>query len=275
MSLPLFIEWSVDPLLLDLGPFQIRYYGLLFAMAFVIGYRIMKYVYTIEGLGEKDLDRITLTMIISVVVGARLGHVIFYEPAEYLANPIEIFQIWKGGLASHGGALGIFIGLYFYSRTIPFSYMWIMDRITLVVPTGAACIRLGNLFNSEIFGDPTSLPWGFLFLRRPIDGEVVPRHPTQIYEAVGYLLVLIVLMAIYKKYKKTLPAGRLFGTTLILMFFVRFIVEYFKVPQVGWENDLLAATGLNMGQVLSIPFMIAGAIILYFSYRTPRVPATA
>lgn len=254
------IIWNLDPEIIELGPFSIRYYGVLFALAFVLGYYIMQKIFKNEGISVEVLDRLTLYMIIGTVVGARLGHCLFYEPDFYLSNPLEILKIWRGGLASHGAAIGILIILYLFARKEKKPYVWILDRIVIVVALAGFFIRTGNLMNSEIYGIKTSLPWGFVF---KIQGEILPKHPTQIYEGLAYLAIFFLLYRIYFKTKGNFKPGLLFSLFLILVFTARFFIEFIKENQVRFESEL----PLNMGQYLSIPFVIIGLILLYYSTR--------
>jgi phosphatidylglycerol---prolipoprotein diacylglyceryl transferase len=282
MIVPGYITWNVNPDILHLGPLTVRWYGLLFAMAFLVGYKIMEYVYKTEKIPVKEVDRLSLYMILGVVIGARLGHVLFYQPDYYLAHPLEILKIWEGGLASHGAAIGILIAMYLYTRKGPVnSFMWILDRIILTVPIGGFFVRMGNLMNSEIYGHTTTLPWGFIFVRDhslktinhngiPLDVPAfdnLPHHPTQIYEGLLYLALFVFLFVLYKKKHASLKPGTLFGLFLIFLFSIRFFVEFFKEVQVGFENDLIEKVGLNMGQLLSIPFILIGILILIRSMR--------
>ncbi len=268
-----FIVWNVNPDIFHLGALTVRWYGLLFAMAFLVGYKIMEHVYKTENIPVKDVDRLSLFMIFGVVIGARLGHVLFYQPDYYFAHPLDIFKIWEGGLASHGAAVGILIAMYIYSRKGPVrSYSWILDRIILTVPIGGFFVRMGNLMNSEIYGHATTLPWGFKFVRDSENmglslSQIQPHHPTQIYEGLLYLALFVFLIILYNKKHAVLKPGILFGTFLILLFSIRFFVEFFKEVQVPFEVDLVAKYGLNMGQLLSIPFIIAGIIILIRGLR--------
>jgi|SRR6185437_3442206 len=268
-----FVVWNVNPDIFHLGALTVRWYGLLFAMAFLVGYKIMEHVYKTEGIPVKDVDRLSLFMIFGVVIGARLGHVLFYQPDYYFAHPLDIFKIWEGGLASHGAAIGILIAMYIYSRKGPVrSYSWILDRIILTVPIGGFFVRMGNLMNSEIYGHVTSLPWGFKFVRDYDNAglslsQIQPHHPTQIYEGLLYLALFVFLIILYNKKHAVLKPGILFGTFLILLFSIRFFVEFFKEVQVPFEVNLVAKYGLNMGQLLSIPFIIAGIIILVLAIR--------
>jgi phosphatidylglycerol---prolipoprotein diacylglyceryl transferase len=262
-----YITWNVNPDIFHLGPLTIRWYGLLFAMAFLVGYIIMENVYKTEHIAVKEVDRLSLHMILGVVIGARLGHVLFYQPDYYFAHPLDILKIWEGGLASHGAAIGILIAIYIYTRKGPVrSYMWMLDRIILTVPIGGFFVRMGNLMNSEIYGHVTNLPWGFYFVRDAAFDHM-PHHPTQIYEGLLYLLLFVFLFILYKKKHASLKPGTLFGLFLILLFSIRFFVEFFKEVQVGFENNLIANYGLNLGQLLSIPFILIGIFILIRSMR--------
>jgi prolipoprotein diacylglyceryl transferase len=262
------IPWNVEPEIFRIGNFAVRWYGLLFASGFVIGYYIMRKIFKNEGLGDTTLDRLTVYVAIGTIVGARLGHCFFYEPEYYLARPLEILKIWHGGLASHGAAIGILLALWLFVRKEKKPYMWAIDRVVIVVALAGALIRLGNLMNSEIYGVETTLPWGFVFLQ---NGETAPKHPTQIYEALAYLVTFGILMRIYWKNLGKQKPGLIFGVFLIMVFGFRFFVEYIKEDQVAFE----AGMKLNMGQWLSIPLVIAGIAILVWAYTHKPAPVTA
>lgn len=258
------ITWDISPVIFDLGSLQIRWYGLFFALAFYLGYLILeKQVFKREGLSIGLLDQLATFVVIGTVIGARLGHVLFYEPASYLKDPLSILKIWEGGLASHGAAIGILLALWLFVRKSGKSYLWTIDRVVIVVALGGFFIRMGNLMNSEIYGHFTSLPWGFIFVR---DGESDPRHPTQIYEALSYLLLFFGLMVYYRKNFKTMIEGTIFGIFLIILFGVRFLIEFVKEPQVTFEQTM----ALNMGQLLSIPFILAGVFLLFYIRRKKK-----
>jgi prolipoprotein diacylglyceryl transferase len=258
------IIWNPSPEIFSFGNFAVRWYGLFFALGFFFGYLIMLKFFTKEGVPVKLLDELTTYMIIGTIVGARLGHVFFYEPSWYLAHPLKILQVWEGGLASHGAAIGIIISLLIFSYVRKKPFLWVMDRIVIVTALAGFLIRMGNLMNSEIYGLPTTLPWGFEFIRSTTPSEgLVPRHPTQIYEGLSYLAIFFLLLWYYYR-KEGKPAhGFLFGLFLILVFGVRFFIEFVKEPQVGFERGLT----LNMGQMLSIPFVIAGIILVYLAQK--------
>ena len=257
------INWDVNPEIFRIGDFAVRWYGLLFASGFFFGYLIFMRFFKKEGLSADLLDKLTIYMALGTVIGARLGHCLFYEPDYYLSNPVEILKIWRGGLASHGAAIGILIALWLWVRKFKMSFIWIIDRIVVVVALAGAFIRLGNLMNSEIYGVETSLPWGFVYIRNL---EVVPKHPTQIYEALTYFLVFVMLLVIYYKTDAKPRSGMLFGIFLILVFGMRFLIEFIKEDQVDFE----AGMALNMGQWLSIPFALLGAGILVWSLRRAK-----
>jgi len=254
------ITWSISPEIYSIGPIHIRYYGLLFALSFVVGFKIMEHIFNKENRSMDDLNDLVWYMILGTVIGARLGHCLFYNPDYYLANPIEILKIWTGGLASHGAAVGILTSIYFYSKKKKNqSFLWVMDRVVITVALAAVFIRMGNLFNSEIIGHPTDLAWGFIFTS--VDN--IPRHPAQLYEALFYLLSFVIIYFQYKKYDGKFNDGYLFGIFLILIFGFRIFVEYFKENQTYFEEGML----LNMGQLLSIPLVIAGIYFLYYSKK--------
>jgi prolipoprotein diacylglyceryl transferase len=255
-----FIEWNVSPEIFHIGPVSIRWYGFLFAMAFVAGYFIMSKIFQKEHRLKTDLEQLSVYMIFGTVIGARLGHCLFYNPAYYLSNPIEILKVWEGGLASHGAAIGIIIAQYLFSRKNKnYNLLWILDRIVIVVALGGSFIRLGNLFNSEIIGHPTQVSWAFIFTA--VDD--IPRHPTQLYESIAYLIIFLLLLLIYYKGNFKDKRGFLFGIFLVLVFVFRFFVEFLKENQSSFE----AGMALNMGQLLSIPFVIAGIIFIAKSFK--------
>ena len=254
-----YITWDVGPELFNIGPFSVRWYGLLFAMAFIVGFKIMQWMYKRENKPESDVEQLTIYMIVGTVIGARLGHCLFYNPEYYLANPLEILMVWKGGLASHGASIGILISLYVYTKKKKVSFLWQMDRVVVATALGGSFIRLGNLFNSEIIGKAADVPWAFIFTK--VDN--VPRHPTQLYESLGYLVIFLILFFIYKNKYKVLNDGFIFGLFLFLLFTFRIIVEFFKENQTGFEEGM----AFNMGQLLSVPFVILGVILIVRSLK--------
>lgn len=265
----LFVNWDVDPILFNIGGFQLRYYGILFITGFYLGYYMFRYFFRREEKPLDLLDALSWTLMICTVVGARLGHCLFYQPDYYLANPGEILKVWEGGLASHGGTIAIMIGMWWfikkYGRKHNFGYIWLLDRLAVATAFAAMFIRLGNLMNSEIYGHETSLPWGFIFLQ---NGETAAKHPTQLYEALCYLGTGIVLFCIYKYALPKIKEGLLLGIFFIGIFFSRFLIEFVKENQVSFEEGMT----LNMGQLLSIPFILLGIFLIVRSFM-PGTPA--
>ena len=268
----LFIHWHVNPELFHIGPLSIRWYSLLFVSGFILGWYIFRYFFRREAVPEKLLDPLLYTLLIATVVGARLGHCLFYQPDYYLGSWKgfwEIFMPWKGGLASHGGAIALLLGMWWFSarygKKNHFDFLWIMDRLVITVAFAGAFIRLGNLFNSEIYGDVTSLPWGVIFDLR---GETEPKHPTQIYESLSYLILGLGLLWTYRKRLDKMYRGAFFGIFLIGCFGMRFLIEFIKEPQVGFEENMV----LTMGQLLSIPFIIAGIALIAYA-QVKKTPA--
>ena len=240
----------------QIGPIEIRMYGLMFATAFLLGYLIERGILLRAGRTEEEIERLLTYILVGTVVGARLGHVLFYDPVYYLTHPINIIQIWEGGLASHGAAIGILLAFYFYLKKTPrMSYLWVADRIVIVVASGGALVRLGNFFNSEIVGRVTEVPWAVIFTRI----DQLSRHPTMLYESLLYLLLFGILWYIFKKYKEHPPEGYIFGVFLIILFGGRAILEVTKVHQAAFAQDW----SVTMGQLLSIPFVGAGIWLLW------------
>ena len=278
------ITWDVDPVIFEIFGRGIRWYGLFFALGLLIlGPMIEGRIWKREKLNPEWMNSLFVYVVLGTILGARLGHVLFYDPSYYLANPSKIFAVWEGGLASHGGTLGIIVAVWIYSRRVTKrSMLWTLDR--LAVPTGlaAALIRLGNLMNSEIFGRPTDLPWGFVFPRASEfagyaeKGLTIPAcHPTQIYEAVAYLLVFALCMYLYwgRDAARRYP-GLILGYFLLGVFGFRLFVESIKNVQESWEIGLVQHYGLNMGQFLSIPFILAGLGLIIYAYRHPVDPSS-
>ena len=256
------IIWNINPILFEIGFLKIRWYGLMFASAFVFSYSMMQWIYQREGKNVEELDRMLWYLAIGIVAGARLAHTLIYDPAYYLAHPLKILAIWEGGLASHGGILGLMLAMYLYKRGTEDSYLWLLDRIAFPCTMSGCFIRIGNFFNSEILGTVTTEPWGIVFAR--IDD--LPRHPVQLYEAFCYAAIFFVLLAVYKKtYDKPIK-GLLFGLVISLVFLVRFALEFFKTEQAMYSNGL----PLTTGQLLSIPFFLVGAGFVFWSLKNYR-----
>ncbi|MEX0994190.1 MAG: prolipoprotein diacylglyceryl transferase [Balneolaceae bacterium] len=239
------------PAIETLGPIEPRWYGLMFACAFIFGYMIAAKLYRDADRTQEELDRLLFYILIATIIGARLGHIIFYDLNYYLRNPELIIAIWRGGLASHGAAIGIIIAMWLYVKRTPrMTFYWLADRVVPGVAIGGMFIRIGNFFNSEILGEPTDLPWAVVFSRI----DPVPRHPSMLYESLSCVVVLGVLMWIYKKYEQKPPEGSLFGTFLVLLFTGRFLIEFTKLHHSDFEQALI----LNMGHWLSVPLVLFG-----------------
>ena len=259
-----YIIWDVNPEIFHIGSFSIRWYGLLFALGFLIGMQIMTHIYKTENKPVADTDTLLIYMVVSTVLGARIGHFLFYEPQVLLRNPLEVILPPYAGLASHGAAIGILLGLWLYSRREASrktgqTFLWVTDRIVITVALGGAFIRLGNLMNSEIVGRPTDVPWAFIFINNP-EYEKIPRHPSQLYEALSCFVLFFFLLWYWNRNRERTPRGSMLGIFLIWVFSLRFFYEYLKENQVAFENDLF----LNMGQILSIPAVALG---VYFVIR--------
>lgn len=262
----LFINWNVNPEMFSVGPLSIRWYSILFISGFILGWFIFKWFFQREGVSVKLLDPLLYTLLIGTIVGARLGHCLFYQPDYYLGSWegfAEIFMPWKGGLASHGGTIALIIAMlwfaWHYGRKNNFDFLWILDHLAIAVCFAATFIRLGNLFNSEIYGDVTELPWGFVFELR---NETEPKHPTQLYEALSYLILGVTLILLYKYRLNKMYRGTFIGLFFIGCFGSRFLIEFIKEPQVAFENGMM----LNMGQLLSIPFVLLGIGLLVYAF---------
>jgi prolipoprotein diacylglyceryl transferase len=252
--------WNVEPEILSWGPFHVRWYGLFFALGFLLGYKIIVGIYRREERNLENLSELLLYLIVGTIVGARLGHVLLYQPDYYLAHPWEILMIWQGGLASHGGFAGVLIALYLYlKKHRDMSFIQLADRLAVPCLLAAAMIRIGNFFNSEIIGTPSNLPWAVVFARV----DPLPRHPAMLYEALAYLVVFCVLYVGYWGTRMMEYPGRALGIALASCFCARFVIEFVKENQVPFEDQL----PLNMGQLLSLPFILAG---LYLIYRSSR-----
>jgi phosphatidylglycerol---prolipoprotein diacylglyceryl transferase len=257
------INWNVDPNIFQVGFITIRWYGLLFASSFIFGTIIGTWIFKRENKSIEQLDKLVLYLAIGTIVGARLGHVLFYDPAFYFSNPLEILKIWRGGLASHGAGIGLLLATWIYSqKTAGMSFFWVFDRATIVIALSGSLIRIGNLFNSEIIGKPTDSNWGVVFSKI----DLIPRHPTQLYESLAYFLIFIPLLILYLKIGKKSFPGLLTGVAFITVFGARIGIELFKENQSGFESGWI----LNMGQLLSVPMVLAGLLILIFSIRRSK-----
>ncbi|MBQ8703203.1 MAG: prolipoprotein diacylglyceryl transferase [Bacteroidales bacterium] len=271
--LDLAIQWNVDPVIFHIGSFGVRWYSMGFLLAFLLGYYILSSIFKREKVRSEYLETLLLYMFLAILVGARLGHCIFYDYDYFFTsnNPagrshvVEVFWPFRNGhftgfsgLASHGAAIGIFLALWLYWKKYRLNAWWLLDRLAIVVALGGMFIRIGNLFNSEIYGTETSLPWGFVFLR---EGETVPKHPTGLYEALAYLLIFIVSYCFYRRRKGQFRTGTLFGWWLVALFGARFLIEFVKT------NGVVAGSPLLMGQLLSLPLIVGGLVIAWLGHR--------
>jgi phosphatidylglycerol:prolipoprotein diacylglycerol transferase len=249
------MHWNADPIFFSIGPVAVRWYGLLFASGFLAGLVMVRWMFRREGRPLDDTDRLFNYMAVGTILGARLGHCLFYHPVYYLSNPVAIIKIWEGGLASHGAFIGIFTAVWLYSRKRPGQpLLWVLDRVCIPTIFAGSLIRLGNLFNSEIVGIPTQVPWAIVFERV----DALPRHPTQLYESMAYAATFILLWVLYRRWAGKVPDGRLFGVFLTAVFGFRFIIEFTKTRQAAFTADL----PLRMGQMLSIPLVMFGLWLL-------------
>ncbi len=274
----LFVHWHADPVIFHIGSFGLRWYSMDFLLAFLLGYYFLNKMFKQENVKQDYLDSLVIYVFAATLAGARLGHCLFYQPDYFLTSEhwIEIFlpiDIRTGqftgyeGLASHGAAIGILIALWLFYRNKGINPFWMVDRLVIVVALGGAFIRLGNLMNSEIYGVETSLPWGFIFEN---NHETVPKHPTQLYESFSYLIIFIVCMLAYRHRKGQLRSGVMFGWWLIALFGVRILIEFVKEEQVAFEQGMI----LDMGQWLSMPFILLGILMLTLGYRQ-KLPQSA
>ncbi len=251
---------DLNPIALEIGPVSFRWYGLLFSTGFIIGYIIMQLFFRQKKYDTQDLDKLLLYIFIGTVIGARLAHCLIYEPDFYLADPIRILKIWEGGLASHGGTVGVVLAIMFFIRKTKYRFFDLADMLSVPIALVCTLIRIGNYFNSEILGKATQSDYGVVFIRL---GENFPRHPAQLYEAVAYFAIFIILLTLYLCYKKR-AEGLLVGLLIMLVFTARMAIEPFKVEQADYSTNSI----LNVGQLLSIPFIAAGlGIIIYAVIR--------
>lgn len=264
-----FIHWNPDPEIINFFGLSLRYYGLLFVSGLILCNYVLSWIYKRENIPSEHLNKLSVYGFIGILAGARLGHCLIYESAYYLSHPLEMILpitflpdggvkfIGYQGLASHGGALGLFVALYFYSRQTKHPMIDTIDLISVVAALGGGFIRLANLFNSEIIGKPTTKPWGFIFER--IDS--IPRHPAQLYEALSYFLIFAIMITIYKTKREKFKNGFFFGLVLVLIFTTRFLMEFLKENQVGFEDNMI----FNMGQLLSFPYILIGIVVIIYA----------
>lgn len=256
-----FITWNPGEVMFTLFGISIRFYSLMFATGLALAYFVVKYLYKDQKISEKLFDPLFFYCFFGILIGARLGHCLFYEPDYFLAHPLEMILPVKftpegmkftgyQGLASHGGTIGLMIALWLYVRKTKLNFIRVLDNIAIATPIAACFIRLGNLMNSEIIGKVTDAPWAFIFVKE----DTMPRHPAQLYEAIAYLVIFLGGIYLYKRYKQKLHPGFFFGYCLTTIFIFRILVEFLKEPQVGFEENMM----FDMGQWLSVPFVILG-----------------
>ena len=265
-----YIFWNPDPVLIDFGFYALRWYGVLFTSGIVLSYGLVRNAFRRANLADQLFDKFAIAIVIGMFVGMRLGHFLFYEPMAFVEQPLEVFLpvsftpefrfTGYQGLASHGGTIGILLAVgWFVRKHRAVSLAFALNQLALVAPLAVGFIRLGNLMNSEIVGQPTTVPWAFVFA----SADQLPRHPAQLYEALGYFAIFVLLNFLQHQ-PRFQQRGRLFGVLLVLIFGWRFFVEFFKENQVAFEQTLW----LNMGQLLSLPFVIGGMLIWYLSRRS-------
>ncbi len=272
------VTWDVDPAIFELFGREIRWYGLLFALGLLfLGPAVEARIWKKEKLNPELMDSLFVYVVLGTVIGARLGHVLFYDPVYYFSHPLEILAIWHGGLASHGGTIGVIFGAWLFSKKVAKQpLLWTLDRLAVPVGLAAMFIRLGNLMNSEIFGRPTDQPWGFRFLRSPeyialVPDKILGCHPTQIYEALAYFGVFLGCMWLYwKRDAAQRYEGLIVGFFLFGIFFSRFLIESIKNVQEAWELSMQDMIGINQGQLLSLPFILIGASLMYQAFRKTK-----
>jgi phosphatidylglycerol---prolipoprotein diacylglyceryl transferase len=273
-----YIRWNLDPEIVNIFGFSLRYYGILFVGGLILCIYMLGWIFKRENIPSENLEKLSIYGMVGIMVGARLGHCLFYELTYYLANPLEMILpiafppeggikfIGYQGLASHGGALGLVIALYFYARKTKSSMIDTIDLIAIVTALGCGFIRLANFMNSEIIGIATTKPWGVIFER--VDN--IPRHPAQFYEAISYFITFAIMLILYKKNRDRLKNGFFFGLVLVLIFAARFVIEFVKKDQVGFEDGMT----FNMGQLLSFPYIVVGIVFtIYGLWKTKMLSA--
>lgn len=254
--------WDINPVAFSIGPVTVYYYGLLFSTGFILGYFIMQYLCKLQHLKTDELDKLLVFIFAGTIIGARLGHCLIYEPEYYLQRPLDIIKIWEGGLASHGGTVGVLIALWLFLRKSTFTFLQLTDLLAIPVALVACFIRIGNFMNSEILGKHTNSDFGVIFARI---GDMAPRYPAQLFEAFAYLITFIVLSLVFFKFKNR-PQGTIFALMLIFIFTARLVIEGFKEEQAMYSTDLF----LNVGQLLSLPFIAAGFLLLFYVFKKKK-----
>jgi len=266
MPLLAHLRWDLDPDLFHLGPLTVRWYGMLFGLGFLASFWLVRWMYRREGRNPEDVETLLVWTIALTIVGARLVHCVAYQPEKYLADPLSVLKVWEGGLASHGGMLGIVAALWLHARKhADQPLLWVRGRVAIASALAGAFVRIGNFANSEIIGTPSDVPWAVVFVRR----DALPRHPAQLYEATAYLIVFGLLLALYRRLGPRTPPGLLVGTFLVLAFGARTAIETVKRRQADFGHDM----ALSMGQWLSVLPVVVGVWVVWRALR-PR-PGTA
>ena len=257
-----FFTWDVDPVLIELFGLKIHWYGALFATAIFAGLQVLKWIFQQEKIKLELLDSLLVYAVIGIIVGARVGHCLFYDPEYYLSNPLKILAIWEGGLASHGGGLGVIIAMYFFARKNNLKFLWILDRVAIATAMFGFFVRFANFMNSEIIGIPTDFPWAVVFARV----DMLPRHPAQLYESLAYLSICISLLMMYRITNISKHTGAMLGAFLCSVFTARYLIELVKVKQAAYASESFISTG----QMLSIPFFVVGVYLLVNAWRKSK-----
>jgi len=257
-----YFKWNADPIMLKVGFLQFYWYGLFFVGSFVIGSWILKKIYINEGKDPEILETLFIYIIVGATVGARLAHCFFYDPSYYLANPLKILAIWEGGLASHGGIVGLLLGTWLFTKKYNESFMWLISRLAIPATFAGAMIRMGNFMNSEIVGKPTDVPWAVIFQRL----DNIPRHPSQLYESLAHLIIFIILLLVYRNVKPAFATKLIAALCFIGVFGTRFFLEYFKTKQASYTTDI----SLSTGQLLSVPFIMLGVLLLIWAFVSEK-----
>lgn len=258
-----YFTWNIDPVLIEIFGLKIHWYGALFATAILSGLQVMKWIFKQEKVDIELLDSLLVYCVVGIIVGARLGHCLFYDPDYYLSNPLKILAIWEGGLASHGGGLGVILSVYFFQKKYKTSYLWLLDRLAIATAIFGFFVRFANFMNSEIIGVQTDVKWAVIFERI----DLLPRHPAQLYESICYMFIFLFLLALYRLSNIKQYAGALLGVFLCLVFTARFLIEFVKVKQSAYTSDLW----LNTGQALSIPFFVVGLYLIFSSIKRKQM----
>ena len=257
-----FFTWDVNPVLIEFFGLKIHWYGALFATGILAGLHVMKRMFQQEKVDLALLDSGLMYCVFGIIVGARLGHCFFYDPEFYFSHPLKILAIWEGGLASHGGGLGVIVAMYFFQRKHKVEYLWLLDRIAIATALFGFFVRFANFMNSEIIGTQTEVPWAVVFTRV----DLLPRHPAQLYESFSYLGIFVALVLLYRFSNIKKQSGAILGAFLCMVFTARYLIEFVKVKQAAYTGE----AWINTGQALSIPFFVVGIYLLLQAWKKSR-----